>query len=191
MEIASTISGKHVVSGPQLLSSLVQSLILSPVPAMWVCCFTVSIHVYVYLTSKAVPSTTLCVVLFRQPLYLTATSPKLSISGLYQLLLSRGCTVDDFVCSPTPAASLHLTATSKNQTSSKTVFNCSYNPLVGFFNVDFDICVFFRTCIIGLQVKIFDRFILSLAISIICHVLVILAIQFTVELFSDCNHPNP
>ncbi|KAF2533067.1 hypothetical protein F2Q70_00030204 [Brassica cretica] len=40
------------------------------------------------------------------------------------------------------------------QVSSETWFNCSQNPLIEFFKVDFDVCAFFRTQALGLQVKL-------------------------------------
>lgn len=48
------------------------------------------------------------------------------------------------------------------------------DPLIGFFNVDFDFSVFLRIQAIGLQVKFFYGSLLSLATSILCYILVIL-----------------
>ena len=56
------------------------------------------------------------------PPHPTATWPKLSISQPCQLLSYRGCTVDDSVCSPIPAASPHLTATSGDPVISRDSF---------------------------------------------------------------------
>ncbi|KAL0742146.1 hypothetical protein Bca4012_083659 [Brassica carinata] len=94
---------------------------------------------------EAVPSTTLCVVLLRQPLHM---------SQQYQ----------------------------EFHASSETVFDCSQNPLVGFFKVDFDVCAFLRTRVLGLQVKFLFRSLLSFATSIFCLVLIVI-----VELLSGCN----
>ena len=49
---------------------------------------------------------------------------------------------------------------------SETVFNCSQNPLVGFFNVNVDFCMFFQTRALGQQAKIFYGVLFSLATSI-------------------------
>ncbi|CAH8295607.1 unnamed protein product [Eruca vesicaria subsp. sativa] len=104
--------------------------------------------------SKAVPSTTLCVVLLRQPSCTSLQGRKILIS-------------------------------------SKTVFNCSQNPLTGFFNVVFDFFVFFRTRALGLQVKIFYGFLLSLATSIFYYVLAMLAYLSTGDYLSVCNRVSP
>ncbi|KAF2533062.1 hypothetical protein F2Q70_00030203 [Brassica cretica] len=77
------------------------------------------------------------------------------------------------------------------QVSSETWFNCSQNPLIGFFKVDFDVCAFFRTQALGLQVKLLFGSLLSLATSIFRLVLVISVYQFTVENLSGCNRLYP
>ena len=51
--------------------------------------------------------------------------------------------------------------------------SCYQNPLVGFFNVNFDFFAFLRMRALGLQVKLLFRSLLSLATSIIHYVLVI------------------
>ncbi|KAH0841469.1 hypothetical protein HID58_092176 [Brassica napus] len=67
---------------------------------------------YVHLNSKVVPSTTLCVVLLRQPIHsslqrhLNLASPDFVNCNLSETVSSTT------VCSPTPEASPHLTATS-------------------------------------------------------------------------------
>ncbi|KAH0898523.1 hypothetical protein HID58_048091 [Brassica napus] len=66
---------------------------------------------------------------------------------------------------------------------SETDFNCSQNPLVGFFNVDFDFFVFFRTRALELKVKIFYGVLLSLATTFFCYL--------TVEYLSGHNLLNP
>ncbi|KAL0704091.1 hypothetical protein Bca4012_070516 [Brassica carinata] len=96
----------------------------------------------------------------------------------------RGCTVDDSVCSPTPAATPHLLQRQEIQTSSEIGFSCSQNPLIGFFNVDFDFIAFSRMRALGLQVKLLYGSLFSLATSIICHVLVFLASQFAADFLS-------
>ncbi|KAF3583374.1 hypothetical protein F2Q69_00028218 [Brassica cretica] len=63
----------------------------------------------------------------------------------------------------------------------------SQNPLAGFFNVIFDLCAFFRTRALGIQVKFLYGFLISLATSIPRYVLVIFVYQFTVEDLSVCN----
>ncbi|CAN6930730.1 unnamed protein product [Brassica oleracea] len=68
---------------------------------------------------------------------------------------------------------------------------CYQNPLVGFFNVDFDFFAFLRTRALGLQVKLLYGSLLSLATSIFCHVLVVFVYQFTVENLSGCNRLSP
>ncbi|CAG7886269.1 unnamed protein product [Brassica rapa] len=66
--------------------------------------------------------------------------------------------------------------------------SCFQNPLVGLFNVDFDLCAFLRTRALGLQVKCLYGSLLSLATSIFRHVLVY---QFIVENLSSCNRLSP
>ena len=107
-----------------------------------------------FYPSEAVLSTTLCVVLLRQPL----------------------------------RTSLHCR---EIQASPETTFSCSQNPLIWFFNVDFDFITFLRMHAQGLQVKFLYRFLLSSTIYIFYHVLVILAFQFAVEFFSGCNCLSP
>ncbi|KAJ0260084.1 hypothetical protein HA466_0063380 [Hirschfeldia incana] len=69
--------------------------------------------------------------------------------------------------------------------SSEMGCNCSQNPLIGFFKVVFDVCAFFQTQALGLQVKLFYGCFLSLATSIICFILVIvLAFVFHCNLLS-------
>ncbi|CAN6820898.1 unnamed protein product, partial [Brassica oleracea] len=69
--------------------------------------------------------------------------------------------------------------------------SCYQNPLVGFFNVDFDLFAFLRTRAVGPQVKFLYGSLLSLATSIICHVLVIYVYQCIVEDLSGCNCLSP
>ncbi|CAN6982504.1 unnamed protein product, partial [Brassica oleracea var. botrytis] len=69
--------------------------------------------------------------------------------------------------------------------------SCYQNPLVGFFNVDFDLFVFLRTRAVGPQVKFLYGSLLSLATSIICHVLVIYVYQCIIEDLSSCNCLSP
>ncbi|CAN7064425.1 unnamed protein product, partial [Brassica rapa subsp. trilocularis] len=69
--------------------------------------------------------------------------------------------------------------------------SCFQNPLVGLFNVDFDLCAFLRTRALGLQVKCLYGSLLSLATSIFRHVLVIFVYQFIVENLSSCNRLSP
>ena len=67
------------------------------------------------------------------------------------------------------------------QSSPETVFSCSQ------FNVEFDFIAFLRMQARVLQVKLLYGSLLFSAISILCHVLLILAFQLTVEL---CNRPS-
>ena len=69
--------------------------------------------------------------------------------------------------------------------------SCFQNPLVGLFNVDFDLCAFLRTRALGLQVKCLYGSLLSLATSIFRHVFVIFVYQFIVENLSNCNRLSP
>ncbi|WZZ69749.1 hypothetical protein YC2023_081119 [Brassica napus] len=71
--------------------------------------------------------------------------------------------------------------------SSETWLNCSQNPMIGFFKVDFDVCAFLRTQALGLQVKLLFGSLLSLATSIFHLVLVIFVYELTVENRSGCN----
>ena len=74
----------------------------------------------VYISSQTLVSVA-------SPPHPTATWPKLSISRPCQLLSFRGCTVDDSVCSPIPAASPHLTATSGDPVISRDIFQLLLN----------------------------------------------------------------
>ena len=141
---------------------------------------------------EVVPSTILRVVLLRQPLrtslqrHLNSASP-----------VSINCDHLEVVPSTTLCVVLlrwplcFLLQCWEIQTDSETAFTCSQNPFVGFFNVVFDFFVFFRTQALGLQVKIFYGFLLSLATSIFYYVLVMFAYQLTVEYFSVCNRHSP
>lgn len=102
------------------------------------------------ISAKAVPSTTLCVVLLRQPL-----------------------------CTSLQHQEIHPVP--------ETGFNYSQNPSIGFFKVDYDVCAFFRTRALGLQVKLLFGSLLSLATSIFCFGLVIFVYQFTIKLCFRCN----
>ncbi|CAF2050189.1 unnamed protein product, partial [Brassica napus] len=69
--------------------------------------------------------------------------------------------------------------------------SCYQNPLVGFFNVDFDFFAFFRMQALGLQVKLLYGSLLSLATSILRYVLIVSVYLFTVEDHSGCNRLSP
>ncbi|CAN7027362.1 unnamed protein product [Brassica rapa subsp. trilocularis] len=85
-------------------------------------------------------------------------------------------------CDPFPGAAIVYRG---SQTS------CYQNPLVGFFNVDFDFFTFFRMQALGLQVKLLYGSLLSLATSIIRYVLIVFVYLFTVEDHSGCNRLSP
>ncbi|KAF3550315.1 hypothetical protein DY000_02004389 [Brassica cretica] len=134
---------------------------------------------------EAVPSTTLRVVLLRQPLrtslqrHLNSASPvSINFDHLEVVLSTTLCVV--LLRRPLR----FLLQCWEIQTDSETAFTCSQNPFVGFFNVVFDFFVFFRTRALGLQVKIFYGFLLSVATSIFYYVLVMFASQLTVEYLS-------
>ncbi|CAF2103582.1 unnamed protein product [Brassica napus] len=69
--------------------------------------------------------------------------------------------------------------------------SCYQNPVVGFFNVDFDFFAFFRMQALGLQVKLLYGSLLSLATSILRYVLIVSVYLFTVEDHSGCNRLSP
>uniref|UniRef100_M4DXZ8 Uncharacterized protein n=1 Tax=Brassica campestris TaxID=3711 RepID=M4DXZ8_BRACM len=69
--------------------------------------------------------------------------------------------------------------------------SCYQNPLVGFFNVDFDFFAFFRMQALGLQVKLLYGSLLSLATSILRYVLIVSVYLFTFEDHSGCNRLSP
>lgn len=136
----------------------------------------------VSFTSKAVSSTTLCVVLFRQSFrislqhYLRSASPGYVNSYFSEVVPSTT------LCVVLLRQPLRISLQYREfQTSSETVVNCSQNPLVGFFNVDFDFLAFLQTQALGIQVKFFYGSLLSLATSIIYHVFVIFVYQLAVE----------
>ncbi|KAH0930006.1 LOW QUALITY PROTEIN: hypothetical protein HID58_015733 [Brassica napus] len=117
---------------------------------------------------------------------------------------SSNCTALFWVCSLTPMASDSpslLQGVSMEgqptplppaiQAFSETWFNCSQNPMVGFFKVNFDVGAFLRMQALGLQVKLLFRYLLSLATSIFHLVLVIFVYQLTVEDHSGCNGFGP
>ncbi|KAF2570083.1 hypothetical protein F2Q70_00001814 [Brassica cretica] len=143
----------------------------------------------IYSTSKVVPSTTLRVVLFQQSFRISLQRYlKLAFADLYpseDVPLTTLCVV---LLRQPLRTSLQCR---EIQTSSETVFNCSQNPSIGLFNVDFDFFAFLRTRALGIQVKLLYGFLLSLATSIIRHVLVIFVYHFTVENFSGCNRLSP
>ncbi|WZZ86755.1 hypothetical protein YC2023_115334 [Brassica napus] len=106
----------------------------------------------IYSTSKVVPSTTLRVVLFRQSFRISLQRYlKLAFADLYpseDVPLTTLCVV---LLRQPLRTSLQCR---EIQTSSETVFNCSQNPSVGLFNVDFNFFAFLRTRALGIQVKL-------------------------------------
>ncbi|KAG5396902.1 hypothetical protein IGI04_018716 [Brassica rapa subsp. trilocularis] len=127
---------------------------------------------YVHLNSKVVPSTTLCVVLLRQPIHsslqchLNSASPDFVNCNLSETVSSTT------VCSPSPEASLHLTATSGDPYVFRDGYQQQSKP-IGWA--------------LGIQMKIFCGLLLSLATSLFRYGLIMLAYQFTVEYLSGYN----
>ncbi|CAH8319659.1 unnamed protein product [Eruca vesicaria subsp. sativa] len=142
-------------------------------------------------TLKALPSTTLRVVLFRQ---------SFRVSLQCHLQLASPDSVNCYLLEAVPSTTLCVVLFRQPlrislqhqeiQTSLETTFNYFQNPLIGFFNVDIDFFVFYRTRALELQVKIFCGFLLSLATSIFRGVLIMLAYHLTVEYLSGCNRPS-
>lgn len=140
------------------------------------------------LREPYVHSTTLCVVLLRQPIHsslqrhLNSASPDFVNCYLSETVPCRRLCVF-LLRKPLRTLLQHR----EIHTSSENFINSTQNPLVGFFNVDFNFLVFFRMHALGIQMKIFYGLLLSLATAALRYGLIMLAYQFTVEYLSGCN----
>ncbi|WZZ00397.1 hypothetical protein YC2023_072725 [Brassica napus] len=112
-EVGPTSTVQHLQLRPQLSLSFAGSTVQECAFARFTQYYVIVAFPSHYAVSSIDGSSQsrLCSPLTPSP-HLIATLPKFSISQLYQLLSFRDCTVDDSMCSPTPAASLHSIATS-------------------------------------------------------------------------------
>ncbi|CAN7123937.1 unnamed protein product [Brassica rapa subsp. narinosa] len=123
--------------------------------------------------------------------HLIATLPKFSISRLYQLLSFRDCTVDDSVCSPTPAASLHSTAMSGDPSIFRDSFQLRSKPIRWVLQRRSRLFGVLSNAGSRTTSEDFLRVSSLLSHIYLSLVLVMLAYQLSVEYLSGCNQFSP